>query len=52
MPERHDRYDPDERFSLYTQEGEEVLTHLLHGDEDDNPDGDALGGRGLVAVHA
>ncbi len=42
MPERHGRPDLDERFSLHPLEGEEVLTHLLRGDEDDDPDEDGV----------
>lgn len=44
--ERRQRFDPDERFSLHPEEGEDVLRHLLHPDEppgEDDPgeDGDA-----------
>ena len=33
------RPDPDERFSLFPEEGEDVLRRLLHGDDD--PDDEA-----------
>lgn len=32
------RPDMDERFSLFPDEGEDVLRHLLHSDEDPNED--------------
>ncbi len=40
MPERRRGFDPDEPFSLFPFEGEEVLTHLLRGDEDDGDEDD------------
>jgi len=46
MPERPRGFDPDEPFSLFPAEGEEVLTHLLRSEQNDGDEDEFSGDQG------